>query len=122
MSLLENVPEIDADQRALGCRKRFEIQHGTSDPFDAAVGLRYDMLQIWHLTDDDRRAMCLIVPPNGGGIGLAPIDGNRFGNAVATNRLGEEARGRPLVAQQGFTRLTSVEDVHDQYKVPSESD
>ena len=116
------MPELDADQRALGCRKRFEPQHGTSDPFDAAVGLRYYMLQIWHLTDDDRRAMCLIVPPNGGGIGLAPIDGNRFGNAVATNRLGEEARGRPLVAQQGFTRLTSVEDVHDQYKVPSESD
>jgi hypothetical protein len=114
------VPELDADQRALGCHKRFEIQHGTSDPFDAAVGLRYDMLRIWHLTDDDRRAMCLIVPPNGGGVGLAPIDGNRFGNDVATKRLGEEARGRPLVAQQGLTRLTSVEDVHDPCKVPSE--
>ena len=122
MSLLEHVPELDADQRALGCRKRFEPQHGTSDPFDAAVGLRYDMLQIWHLTDDDRRAMCLIAPPDGGGIGLAPIDGHRLGNAMTTKRLGEEARGRPLVAQQGFTRLTSVEDVHDQYKVPSESD
>jgi hypothetical protein len=86
------------------------------------VGLRYDILQRWYLTDDARRAVCLIVPPDGGGIGLAPIDGNRLGNAMATKRLGEEARGRPLVAQQGLTRLTSVEDVHDQYKVPSESD
>jgi hypothetical protein len=41
---------------------------------------------------------------------------------VATNRFGEEARGRPLVAQPGFTRLTSVEDVHDHCQVPSESD
>jgi hypothetical protein len=119
LSLLEHVPELDADQRALGCRKRFEIQHGTSDPFDAAVGLRYDILQRWHLTDDDRRAVCLIVPPNGG-IGLAPIDGHRLGNAMATKRLGEEARGRPLVTQPGFTRLTSVEEVHDQCQVPSE--
>jgi hypothetical protein len=39
---------------------------------------------------------------------------------MATKRLGEEARGRPLVAQQGFTLLTSVEEVHDQCKVPSE--
>jgi hypothetical protein len=50
LSRLEHVPELDADQRALGCRKRFEIRHGTSDP---------------------------------------------------------------VVAQQGFTRLTSVEEGHD---------
>jgi hypothetical protein len=62
LSRLEHVPELDADQRALGCRKRFEPQHGTSDPFDDAVGLRYDMLPIGHLTDDDRRTVCLIVP------------------------------------------------------------
>jgi hypothetical protein len=120
LSLLEHLPELDADQRALSCRKRFAPQHGTSDPFDAAVGLRYDILQIWRLTDDDRRAVCLIVPPDSSGIGLAPIDGNRLRNAMATKRLGEEARGRPLVAQQGFTLLTSVAEVHDQCKLPSE--
>jgi hypothetical protein len=32
---------------------------------------------------------------------------------MATKRLGEEARGRPLVAQPDFTRLTSVEEGHD---------
>jgi hypothetical protein len=77
------------------------------------VSLRYDILQIWHLTDDDRRAVCFIVPPDGGGIGLAPIDGHRLGNAMATKRLGDEARRRPLVAQPGFTLLTSVEEGHD---------
>jgi hypothetical protein len=112
LSLLEHVPELEADQRALGCRKRFEIQYGTSDPCDAAVGLRYDILQRWHLTDDDRRAVCLIVPPDGG-IGLAPIDGHRLGNGMATKHLGEEARGRPVVAQPGFTRPSSVEEGHD---------
>jgi hypothetical protein len=115
------VPELDADLCALGCRKRFEPRYGTGDPFDAAVGLRYDISQRWHLTADDRRAVRLIVPPDGGGIGLAPVDGNRLGNAMATKRLGEEARGRPLGAQQGCTLLTSVAEVHDRCKVSSES-
>jgi hypothetical protein len=75
------------------------------------VGLRYDVLQGWHLTDDDCRAVCLIVPPDGG-IGLAPIDGHRLRNAMATKRLGEEVQGRPVVAQAGYTRLTSVEEGH----------
>jgi len=69
------------------------------------VGLRYDILQIWHLTADDRRAVCLIVPLDGGGIGLAPIDGNRLGNAMATKRLSEEARGRPLVPVFGAEEI-----------------
>jgi hypothetical protein len=29
---------------------------------------------------------------------------------MATRRHGEEARGRPVVAQPGFTRLTGVEE------------
>jgi hypothetical protein len=40
---------------------------------------------------------------------------------MATKHLGEEARGRPVVAQPGVTRLTSVEEGHDQCQVPSES-
>jgi hypothetical protein len=42
--------------------------------------------------------MLLVVAPNGRGIGLAPIDGDRLGDTMATDRLGEEGRGRMLVA------------------------
>jgi hypothetical protein len=54
-------------------------------------------------------------------MGLAPIEGHRPGNAVATQRLGEDARGRPAVAQPGGTRLTGVEERRDSCQVPSES-
>jgi hypothetical protein len=40
----------------------------------------------------------LIVPPNGGGIGLTAIDGDRLGHAVPADGFGEEACGRLLVA------------------------
>jgi hypothetical protein len=98
LSLLEHVPELDADQRALGSRKRFEPQHGTGEPYDDAVGLRYDISQRWQLTDDNRRAVCLIVAPGGGGIGLAPINRDLFRRPMTLDGLGEEAPGRLLVA------------------------
>jgi hypothetical protein len=115
------VPELDADQRALGCRQRVASHQGTSNPCDAAVALRDDLWQRGHLTDEERRAVCLMVPPDGGGIGLAPLDGHRLRHARATKRLGEDARGRPLVAQPGVTCLTSVEDGRDPCQVPRES-
>ena len=67
--------------------------------------LFYDIIEILHLTDRDRGAMLVIVTPDSCGIGLAPIDGNRLGNAMATKRLGEEARGRPLVPVFGAEEI-----------------
>jgi hypothetical protein len=57
----------------------------------------HHIIEIFHLPDDDRRAVRLVVPPDDGGIGLAAINRDLLGNAMATNRLGQEARGRPLV-------------------------
>jgi hypothetical protein len=54
-------------------------------------------------------------------MGLAPINGHRLGQAVATQRLGEDARGRPAVAQPGCTRLTGVEEGRDSCQVLCES-
>src|SRR5919199_4324317 len=65
------------------------------------------------LTDDDCRAVLRIVPPDGGGIGLAPVDGDRLRHAMAADGLGEEARSRPLVAllrEQEIDRLSGLID------------
>jgi hypothetical protein len=59
----------------------------------------HHIIEIFHLPDGDRRAVRLVVPPDGTGIGLAPIDGDRLGRAMTADRLGEEAFSRLLVAR-----------------------
>ena len=56
------------------------------------------IIQISHLADADRRAMRFVIPPDGRRIGLAPVDRDRLGHAMAADGLGEEAHSRPLVA------------------------
>jgi hypothetical protein len=111
LSLLEHVHELDADQRALGCLKRLEPQHGASDPFDAAVVLLHHMIQLFHLADDDRRAVHLVVSPNGSGIGLTAIDGDRLGHAVPADGFGEKTlRGWlvPVLGEQEIDGLARM--------------
>jgi hypothetical protein len=62
LPFLEHVHEVDADQRALGCLKRLEAQHGASDPFDAAMVLLHQIIQMFHLADGDRGPVRLVVP------------------------------------------------------------
>jgi hypothetical protein len=42
--------------------------------------------------------MCIISILDGRLIGRTPIDGDLLRHAVATDRLGQEAQGRPLIA------------------------
>jgi hypothetical protein len=75
--------------------------------------LLYHIIQIFHLADDDRRAVCLVVAPERRGFRLTSIDGDRLGRAMTADGLGEEARGGPLVAQlreQGIYGLSSLVD------------
>jgi hypothetical protein len=91
---------VHSSYGSLGSVGRCEPQHGANDPFHGAMILLHEVFEILALLDGDGGSMLLVVAPNGRGIGLAPTDGDRPGDTMATDRLGEEARGRLLVAQR----------------------
>jgi hypothetical protein len=96
-AVLPHVHTLEAGQPPLGRLKRLEAEPGTGHPLHAAMILCQDSMPLLHLADDARRAVRFVVSPEGGRLGLAPIAGERLRHAVATNRLGEEARGGALV-------------------------
>ena len=49
--------------------------------------LFHDIIQVFHLPDDDGRAVLLVVTLNGGCIGVAAVDGDGLGEPVAADRL-----------------------------------
>jgi hypothetical protein len=51
----------------------------------------HHIIQVFHLADFDRGAMCLVILPDGGGIGLAPVGGDLLGDTMAADRLREKA-------------------------------
>jgi hypothetical protein len=70
-------------------------KHTTPQPrihaaFLQSMILFHPIVEIFDLTDDDCRAVFLVLPPDGGRIGLTPIDGDLLGGAMATNRLGKK--------------------------------
>jgi hypothetical protein len=52
-----------------------------------------DIIQMFHLADDDRGPMFRVISPDRGGIGLTPINGDRLRDAATLDRLGDEAQG-----------------------------
>ena len=79
--------EFNTGQRTLCGVERLEPQHGPGDPLDAAMILSHDIIEILDLADDDRGAMLLVVPSDGGGMSLAAIAGDLLGHAMATDCL-----------------------------------
>jgi hypothetical protein len=51
--------------------------------------LRHHISEICRLTDDERRTVPLVIPPDGGGIGPAPIHGDHLGHAVPADGFAE---------------------------------
>jgi hypothetical protein len=75
--------------------------------------LRHDVIQIFHLPDGDGGTMLVMVIPASGGMGLAPINGDRLGRAMAADGLGEEAPSGSLasvLSEQEVTRLPRLID------------
>jgi hypothetical protein len=93
----QRLHELNPSQGALGGVERFEPQHGPRDSLDGSMVLFHHIIQILHLADADRGTVRFVIPPNGGGIGLAAINGNLLGDTMPADRLGEEAPGRLLV-------------------------
>ena len=72
--------------------------------------LLHDIVEILDLSNDDGRAMLLVIAPDGRRIGLTPVNGDLFGHAVPADGLGQKALGSPLVpllGQQKVNRLAS---------------
>jgi len=74
LPFLEHVHELDPGQCRLCGLERFEPQHGTRYPFDRSMVLFHDIIQIFHLPDDDMGAVLLIVALDGRFIRPAPIN------------------------------------------------
>src|SRR5262245_6758663 len=83
--------ELDAGQRALRCFKRLEPQHRARHPLDGSMVLFHDIIQIFHLPDDDVGAVRLIVALDGRVIGRTPIDRDRLRDPVTVARLRQKA-------------------------------
>ena len=70
--------------------------------------LFHHIIEIFHLADDNRRAVLGVIALDGGFIGRTPVNGDLVGYAVAADRLREEALGGlliPLLRQQKVNRL-----------------
>jgi hypothetical protein len=91
LPFLEHVHELDPRQRRLCGLERFEPQHGTRHPFDRSMVLFHDIIQIFHLPDDDVGAVLLIVALDGRFIRPASINGDRLGDPVTVDRLRQKA-------------------------------
>jgi hypothetical protein len=79
---------------------RREAEQGTGDPLHAAMLLCNDIVQLWHLPDEDRGPLCRVVSPDGGGMGLAPTHGERHRDTGRREGLGEAAQGGLLTPRR----------------------
>jgi hypothetical protein len=98
LAFTQHVHSLNPSQGPLGGVERRDPQHGANGVIHGAMILLHEVVEILDLTDGDGGSMLLVVAPNGRGIGLAPINGDRLVDTMATDRLGGEARGRLLVA------------------------
>jgi hypothetical protein len=57
----------------------------------------YNIVEAFHLPNDDHRTVLFIVAANGRGVGLAPINGDLLRHLAEANRFGEKAFGGPLI-------------------------
>jgi hypothetical protein len=69
LSFLDHVHHFDPCQGTLCSPKRFEPEHGPGDPFDCAVVLFHDVVEMFDLTDFDRQLVLRVAALNGGGVG-----------------------------------------------------
>jgi len=91
LSFLDHVHEFDPDQHVLGCLERFEPEHRPCDPFNGSMILFYHIIQVFDLTNGDGRPVLGVVAFDGGFIGVAAVNRDRFGDAVAADGLLQEA-------------------------------
>ena len=60
--------------------------------------LFHDIIQIFHLTDSDVRAMCFVIALDGGCIGVTAVNGDGLRQPVTADGFLQEPEGRLFVA------------------------
>jgi hypothetical protein len=95
LPFLEHMHELDTGQRALGRLKGLEAEHRPSHPLYRSVILFQNIIEILNPANHDRGAVLGIIAPNGGGIGLTAVDGDRLRDPMAADRFRE--KGFPVV-------------------------
>ena len=53
LPFLEHAHEFDPDECVVSCVERFEPRHGSNDTFDGPMILLDDLVQVFHLPNDD---------------------------------------------------------------------
>ena len=103
LSFFDHVHEVDPDQSALRCIKRFEPQHRPCHALDGSMILLDHIMQIFDLTNGDGRPVLCVGAFDGRFIGVAAVNRDRFGETVPADGLLQEAsRGVfvPVLRQQ----------------------
>jgi len=109
----DHVHEFDSNQGVLSCIKRFEPQHGPCHPLYTSMILLHDVVEVFHLPDDDVGAVCLVVALDGGFIGVTAVDGDRLGETVAADGFFQKPQGGLCIAvlrEQKVNRLAVLID------------
>jgi hypothetical protein len=75
--------------------------------------LFHNIVEIFHLANDDRQAVLLIVAANGCGIGLTAINRDLLRYAMAADSLSEEPSGSPFVALLGEEKIDGLAGLID---------
>lgn len=81
--------------------------------FCQSTSLFHNIVEILDLTYEDRRAMLLVVAPDGCRVGFTPIKGHCCRHTMPVNRLGEPTLGGLFVAllrQEKINRLAGLID------------
>ena len=70
--------------------------------------LLHDIVEVFHLPDNNVRAVFLVVALNGRFVGVAAVNGNRLGEPVAADRLLEKAQRSLFVPMLGEQKVNSL--------------
>src|SRR5215831_10436987 len=75
--------------------------------------LLHNVVEIFHLTDDDVCAVCLVVALDGGFIGVTAVDGDRLGETVTADGFFQKPQcglGIPVLRQEKVNGLALLID------------
>jgi hypothetical protein len=108
LPFLEHVHQFDSDQGVLGCVERFEPQHRPCHPLYSTMVLLDHVIQIFHLADDDVRAVFFVRALDRGFIGLTAVNRDLFGDPMAVDRFLQKLERRLLIPMLGEQKINGL--------------
>ena len=106
--LLDHMHELDPNECVLGCLERFASQHGPCHPLDGSMILLHDVVEVFHLTDDDGGAVGLVVALDSGFIGVAAVNRNFLGDPLTADSFLQKPKRRLCIAMLGKQKVNRL--------------